>query len=246
MTKEQQQEIIRLKSAGLSFSKIAEQLGLPRNTVKSFYQRKHDSPELQAKATCKQCGAPLFPKPGHAMPRFCSDRCRSTWWNMHNDELSEKGKIQIACKNCGTIFSCYPSSQRDYCSRECYFQSRYEKMPRDYHEKTSGVNDSISTASADEDILSATADDMEYVVKAVEPKAELLPADSSSVQAEKKMLLQENYVSYLSSMAVYRQMLMKELISQREFELLDDKMKQKYDIPVNTIFSDRVIDIRKK
>jgi len=125
MTKDQQQAIIRMKNGGFTLTQIATRLGLSRNTVKSFCQRNQDNLMSKATGTCEQCGAVLFSKPGHKEPRFCSDKCRSGWWNRHPEMLSNGKMVESHCKCCDVAFRSYPSQHRDYCSRACYLKARY-------------------------------------------------------------------------------------------------------------------------
>ena len=127
MTKEQQQAIIRLKNGGLSLSQISSRLGISRNTVKSFCQRLQTANETttETNGACEQCGLPLHFREGRAHPRFCSDKCRTTWWNTHPEQLSPSAMIEVHCVCCGTSFRSFPSRHRTYCSRQCYIRARY-------------------------------------------------------------------------------------------------------------------------
>ena len=124
MTNSQQQEILRLKASGLSFSQISTRVGLPRNTIKSFWQRCRAVPE-QPTSRCEQCGQPVASRRNRAQPRFCSDRCRSAWWNAHREQFDSKDMTTVPCACCGKPIRFFPSQHRVYCSRECYFDARY-------------------------------------------------------------------------------------------------------------------------
>ena len=127
MTKEQQQAIIRLKNGGLSLSQISTRLGISRSTVKSFCQRLQAATQTttETKGTCEQCGLPLRFREGRAHPRFCSDKCRTAWWNTHPEQLSPSAMVEVRCVCCGTAFRSFPSRHRSYCSRQCYIRARY-------------------------------------------------------------------------------------------------------------------------
>ena len=127
MTKEQQQAIIRLKNGGLSLSQISSRLGIPRNTVKSYCQRAAAAAKgtAEGKGICEQCGLPLRYRENHTRPRFCSDKCRTAWWNAHPEHLSTASMVEVRCVCCGTSFRSFPSRHRSYCSRQCYIKARY-------------------------------------------------------------------------------------------------------------------------
>lgn len=54
MTDKQKNTIIRLRNEGVTFSKIAEEVNLSINTVKSFYRRNNKD-----NLTCLYCGKPI-------------------------------------------------------------------------------------------------------------------------------------------------------------------------------------------
>ena len=116
MTKEQQQAIIRLKNGGLSLSQISSRLGIPRNTVKSYCQRVAAAAKgtAEGKGICEQCGLPLRYRENHTRPRFCSDKCRTAWWNAHPEHLSTASMVEVRCVCCGTSFHSFSSRHRSY------------------------------------------------------------------------------------------------------------------------------------
>lgn len=74
-------EILALRSEGLSYRQISMRLHTPIGTVKSACSRG------KAKKTgdrCRQCGNPLTHCPGKKRKEFCCDSCR--WrWHREND-----------------------------------------------------------------------------------------------------------------------------------------------------------------
>ena len=72
MNKEQKASIIKMRSDGMTFSEIANQLQLSINTVKSFYRRnaKTETP-LEA---CMNCGKPIVQTEHKRQKKFCSDK----------------------------------------------------------------------------------------------------------------------------------------------------------------------------
>ena len=133
MTEKQKSEIIRMRKCGTSFSKIADITGVSRNTIKSFCRRKNI--EIQTSAVfgepdtnelkCKQCGKMLQVITGRKKPRFCSDRCRTQWWNSHPEAVNRKAIYNFTCDRCGKSFTAYGNNHRKYCSHNCYIESRF-------------------------------------------------------------------------------------------------------------------------
>ncbi len=97
MTSAQKESIRKLRRRGLSFTAIADAVELSPNTVKSFCRRESMSRSIAKSSnthqiavplgdglvTCNHCGAHLQHHPGKKKKRFCSDKCRFDWWNMH-------------------------------------------------------------------------------------------------------------------------------------------------------------------
>ena len=133
MTDQQKKQITGMRLRGASHAVIADALGLSRNTVKSFCLRNLRPEPLEVQAapaltgTCTQCSTGFVLCPGHRQRRFCSDRCRMTWWNAHRDLLRSKAKVELTCTCCGEHFMGYERQQRKFCSHACYIAHRYKK-----------------------------------------------------------------------------------------------------------------------
>ena len=132
MTKQQKEQISKLRASGASFGKIASVLGVSVNTVKSYCKRNPISAKAASapKATshtdhCPQCGAVLKQSPGHRQKRFCSPKCRMAWWSAHPEQMVRKNLSQVQCHHCGTVFLQYGNRQRKFCSRGCCLAHRY-------------------------------------------------------------------------------------------------------------------------
>ena len=133
MTNEQKSQIIYLRKRGSSLAEVADRLGLPIGTVKSFCSRNHpvaetalDVESLPSQpsaegAKCKKCGAPLEQRQHHRQKLFCSDRCRLSWW--HDNRHLAKGTTEKTCPVCGSSFTA--GAERKYCSHSCYITGRY-------------------------------------------------------------------------------------------------------------------------
>ena len=119
MTGEEKAMVLQLRKQGLSISKIANQLNLSANTVKSFCSRNKD---LQL---CMYCGIGIQQPEKVRRKKFCSDKCRMLWWKKHYSEINRKAIYSFKCENCGFEFQAYGNNHRKYCSRKCYVVSRF-------------------------------------------------------------------------------------------------------------------------
>ena len=119
MTQEQKEIITASRKAGVAYGKIAQDLGISINTVKSFCFR---NPVEQAAVRCRQCGKEIRQPPRTRKKSFCSDRCRWDWWNSHPEQVRRKTATHI-CPQCGQSFEARVEKQR-YCSRSCYAAAR--------------------------------------------------------------------------------------------------------------------------
>ena len=57
---------------------VAKELGISVNTVKSHIRR---HPVIPGTLPCVCCGKPVLQKTGRKAKKYCSDRCRITYWN---------------------------------------------------------------------------------------------------------------------------------------------------------------------
>lgn len=121
MTAVERESVAYLQAHGLGYKRIASQLGLPINTVKSFCSRHAPVP---IENLCAQCGLPLVQTSGKRMKRFCSDACRMAWWRAHPSLLNRKGFYDLTCSYCGDSFKSYGNPRRKYCCRDCYDKAR--------------------------------------------------------------------------------------------------------------------------
>lgn len=120
----QKQQIIALRRAGAGYGRIAMQLQISINTVKSFCRR-HSLAARTDGAVCEQCGKPVVQNPGRKRKRFCCDGCRNKWWNTHLELVKRKTVYTFTCPNCGKKFSVYGNSHRKFCSHACYISYRF-------------------------------------------------------------------------------------------------------------------------
>ena len=130
MTVLQKERISSLREHGKSYREIAISLSLSINTIKSFCRNngitvpkdKENSTEPQF---CPICGKVLKRVKGKKSKRFCSDKCRMTYWNKHQNELIHKRAKEVVCPTCNKAFSTSINSSRKFCSHSCYITYRF-------------------------------------------------------------------------------------------------------------------------
>lgn len=133
MNKRQKEDIQRFRKEGLSYSKISTMLSLPENTIKSFCRRNNmggvafAETVLAVGGQCRQCGTELSQIKGKKQKRFCSDKCRLSWWNTHPESINRKAVQIFTCLTCGQKAMGYGKRERKYCSRSCYGKSKAVK-----------------------------------------------------------------------------------------------------------------------
>lgn len=133
MTDAQKIQIGKLREAGYGYKKIAEQMGLSENTVKTYCRRHgfggnrtHLQTVTQSEEHhCLCCGTAVGQTPGRKQKKFCSDSCRNKWWNSHLDKVERKANYEFICPQCKKPFTAYGNKNRKYCSHECYIADRF-------------------------------------------------------------------------------------------------------------------------
>lgn len=141
MTNEQKTVVESLRSQGLGYKRIAAQTGISANTVKSYLRKNAPSaaeqdvpaippepmeePSAAIQSICRFCGKPVVQNPGRKEKKFCSDSCRTRWWNSHLDLVKRKAIYHFTCPTCGRAFSAYGNAHRKYCSHACYIEDRF-------------------------------------------------------------------------------------------------------------------------
>lgn len=136
MTIDEKNRIIQMRKDGLGYGKIAQEMGISRNTIKSFCQRNEltgaaaSMPEITVtdsleEKPCLNCGQPVRQNPGRKEKKFCCDACRNKWWNSHLSQVKRKAMYEFVCPACGKPFTAYGNRNRKYCSHECYIEGRF-------------------------------------------------------------------------------------------------------------------------
>lgn len=115
MTTKEANLIEKCRREGMGAKKIACEVGLPLNTIKS-YLRRH--PTIATDLFCLQCGKRIVQPDGTRLKKFCSDKCRLAWWHDHPEKL-RRSTTERLCAYCGQPFTTHKKDQR-FCSRTCY------------------------------------------------------------------------------------------------------------------------------
>ena len=98
MTNQQKDQITALRSQRFGYATIAKAVGLKKDTVVAYCRKigltgtkATDNSRIDLDADfCLQCGALLTQTPGRKRIKFCSDKCRVTWWNSHPERVNRK------------------------------------------------------------------------------------------------------------------------------------------------------------
>jgi endogenous inhibitor of DNA gyrase (YacG/DUF329 family) len=136
LTDEEKGQVLAYREQGLGYKKIASILGVTENTIKGFCKRQvavKEIPILEEKIVvpiaikhiCRNCGIPVEQNSGRKEKKFCSDRCRMSWWNSHAEQVNRKANYEIVCPNCKKKFISYGNKERRYCCHDCYLEDRY-------------------------------------------------------------------------------------------------------------------------
>lgn len=135
MNAQQKNEITSLRSQGYGYARIAQALGLSKNTVKSYCKRSNLSGaaltltsdmSIPTLTFCPECGKAITQAPGRKEKKFCSDECRHKWWNARPEKITRKAVYSYTCAGCGKSFTAYGNSHRKYCCHGCYIADRFK------------------------------------------------------------------------------------------------------------------------
>ena len=136
MNEAQKDKIERMRKKGAGCGEISKELGLNRETVKS-YCRRHGlagiaKKEVQAGtyndvklSYCRNCGAPIEQNPKRKQKIFCCDKCRRKWWSKNRNQTNRKANYEFICACCGKKFTAYGNRNRKYCCFDCYIKDRF-------------------------------------------------------------------------------------------------------------------------
>ena len=119
MTNEQKSKAVFLFQNGATYNAVSEELNIPVGTLKSFYRR--SALGQGALGVCAECGVLLKHTEGKRKKRFCSDKCRLSWWSKHPEQRNKK--YSHKCETCGAYFT-NGKSDAKFCCRTCYYRYR--------------------------------------------------------------------------------------------------------------------------
>ena len=106
MTPDEKSRLSAMRKAGRSYTEIAAELGISKNTIKTFCRRNGLTSEVESMpiettpvATtdrlCPHCGKPVIQLEGRKEKKFCSDTCRNRRWNSHMDLVNRKSHLRV-------------------------------------------------------------------------------------------------------------------------------------------------------
>ncbi len=120
------EQLLKMKEHGFSYRRISFLLNIPLSNVKSTVLRARKAPVK--KIYCKTCGKYVKQPKGKKEKNFCSDKCRTKWWNAHKDLIKHSNPVYKKCPICGKVFITYKSQNKIYCCRECYRRAKWVKQ----------------------------------------------------------------------------------------------------------------------
>lgn len=139
MIAEKREEIRLLKSAGMSFRRLAEYTGESITAVRAQCSDVHSAIEnkdlldqIQKKKACAYCGRKIEPPKKGRPKRFCSDECRHAYWKANRDQMKKNPEAVYTkvCAYCGKTFTSYGNKNRKYCCHEHYVLDYYGSQKR--------------------------------------------------------------------------------------------------------------------
>ena len=128
MNDKQKVKIQELRLQGAGYRKIAKEMGLSENTIKSYCRRHpliEQKGDLEHVHYCLQCNKVIDQNGKRKEKKFCSDACRMAWWNSHRDKVNHRIVRKMECTCCHKTFTVYGNGQRKYCSHTCYVKDRF-------------------------------------------------------------------------------------------------------------------------
>lgn len=121
MRDEEREAIERLRELGWEYEKIATALELSRDVVRNCCKRIKMAgyiADTENITCCRNCHKPLLQAKTGRRRKFCSDKCRREWGNIHPKMYKHD------CQFCERKFESRVSKQK-YCSHKCYIRDRF-------------------------------------------------------------------------------------------------------------------------
>ena len=75
-----------------------------------------------------ECGNEVQQVAGRKLKKFCSNECRTRWWNRQRKveaKIAPREEDAHVCQYCGETFFARGKSAQKYCSHKCYIASRF-------------------------------------------------------------------------------------------------------------------------
>ncbi|MPN04741.1 hypothetical protein SDC9_151988 [bioreactor metagenome] len=136
---EQKEQILKLRKEGYGYKSIASILQISRDSVRNEC-KKHNltgygqkvqediAEPISINMKCLYCQKEInkVEQKGRRA-KFCSDKCRRTWWNEHPEckDKKESAWYTFTCGNCGKEFKAYGNKNRKFCSIRCSTEYRF-------------------------------------------------------------------------------------------------------------------------
>jgi endogenous inhibitor of DNA gyrase (YacG/DUF329 family) len=133
MTDEQRQKIKILRYQGFGYKKIANDVGLSRDSVRGYCRRNGldgCGTELVAEyhkvmkeefisILCLNCGSEIKQTSLGRKKKYCSMSCKQEWERIHRRSYT------LICEYCGKEFKSLGVNGRKFCSQDCYQRDRF-------------------------------------------------------------------------------------------------------------------------
>lgn len=127
MNSKEKSRIIELRQEGLGYKRIAGELNISVNTIKSFCRSHHLTSKYFPKPIkCKTCRKEIQQNCKRKARVFCCETCKQKWWNEHRTSYKNTQLIDTICLSCGKPFKSYSKTQRKFCCHGCYVHYRFK------------------------------------------------------------------------------------------------------------------------
>ena len=117
MTELEEKRIWDLRAKGKTYKEISFELNLPIGTVKTYCTRND-----VGSGKCRYCSKSIVQIPGRKRKKFCSDSCRTKWWNLNRRIKKHRFIKPKICEHCGSSFLPIKRPTQKFCCRECYLK----------------------------------------------------------------------------------------------------------------------------
>jgi len=133
MHDEQRQKIKSMRLQGIGYRRIADTIGLTRDSVRGYCRRnglggygkelikehKNIIEEEFLFILCRNCGTELQQHKLGRKRKYCGMECKREWEKAHRKQYA------FHCEYCGKEFKSLGTKKRKYCNQECYTRDRF-------------------------------------------------------------------------------------------------------------------------